>query len=67
MATTTEHYGFAKPDGDDNVDITVLNGNMDAIDNLIYEANQAIENELYVDEDAEIPSANAEPEQEPAE
>lgn len=54
MATKTEHYEFVKPSGDDNVDIEVLNGNMDKLDTLLYEANEKIENEVYVDTDDEI-------------
>ena len=40
--TLTENYGLLKPaDGDDGWDLT-LNTNLDTIDELIYQANQAL-------------------------
>lgn len=42
MINTTEHYGLKKPDGEENVDISVLNWNMDKIDELLYDINQRI-------------------------
>lgn len=34
MATTTTNHGLTKPAGTDNVDISVINGNMDKIDQM---------------------------------
>ena len=42
MINTTEHYGLKKPDGEEKVDIGVLNWNMDKIDELLYDINQRI-------------------------
>ena len=41
MATQTTHYNLTKPDLTDLVDVTVLNGNADIIDDAIYEALQS--------------------------
>ena len=41
MATQTTHYNLTKPDLTDPVDVTVLNGNADIIDQKIYEASQS--------------------------
>lgn len=34
MATTTTNHGLTKPAGTDNVDISVINGNFDKIDEM---------------------------------
>ena len=41
MATQTTHYNLTKPGLTDPVDVTVLNGNADIIDQAIYEASQS--------------------------
>lgn len=38
MATYTSNYGWAKPSGSDNVDISVLNNNLDDQDSTIHDA-----------------------------
>lgn len=38
MATYTSNYGWTKPSGSDNVDISVLNNNLDDQDNTIHDA-----------------------------
>jgi hypothetical protein len=38
MATYTSNYGWTKPSGSDNVDISVLNDNLDAQDSTIHDA-----------------------------
>lgn len=38
MATYTSNYGWAKPSGSDNVDISVLNDNLDDQDSTIHDA-----------------------------
>jgi hypothetical protein len=38
MATYTSNYGWTKPSGSDNVDISVLNGNLDDQDSTIHDA-----------------------------
>lgn len=39
MATQTTHYNLIKPGGTDSVDISVLNGNFDTIDDQMYANN----------------------------
>ena len=41
MATQTTYYNLTKPDLTDLVDVTVLNGNADIIDQKIFEASQS--------------------------
>lgn len=41
MATQTSHYSLAKPDTTDLIDISVLNADLDLIDQAIYEAEQS--------------------------
>ena len=41
MATQTTHYNLTKPDLTDLVDVMVLNGNADIIDQKIFEASQS--------------------------
>ena len=38
MATYTSNYGWTKPSGSDNVDISVLNDNLDGQDSVIHDA-----------------------------
>ena len=38
MATYTSNYGWTKPSGSDNVDISVLNNNLDGQDGVIHDA-----------------------------
>lgn len=38
MATYTSNYGWTKPSGSDNVDISVLNNNLDDQDSTIHDA-----------------------------
>lgn len=41
MASNTEHYNLVKPDYTDAADVAQLNGNMDIIDNLIWQLANA--------------------------
>lgn len=41
MATNTEHYNLVKPDYTDAADVAQLNGNMDIIDNLMWQLANA--------------------------
>ena len=41
MATNTEHYNLVKPDYADAADVGQLNGNMDIIDDLIWQLANA--------------------------
>ena len=41
MATNTEHYNLVKPDYTDAADVEQLNGNMDIIDDLIWQLANA--------------------------
>ena len=41
MATQTSHYSLAKPEATDLIDISVLNADLDLIDQAIYEAKQS--------------------------
>ena len=38
MATQTQYYNLTKPAGNENVDISVINNNMDIIDEKLHEA-----------------------------
>lgn len=40
MATQTTHYNLIKPGGTDSVDISVLNGNADILDDALYATDQ---------------------------
>lgn len=42
MATQTTHYSLIKPDYEDQADVGVLNGDLDQIDELIYNANNDV-------------------------
>lgn len=40
MATQTTHYNLIKPGGTDSVDISILNGNADILDDALYATDQ---------------------------
>lgn len=42
MATQTTHYSLVKPAYEDQADVGVLNGDLDQIDQLIYDANNDV-------------------------
>lgn len=42
MATQTTHYSLVKPAYEDQADVGVLNGDLDQIDELIYDANNDV-------------------------
>lgn len=49
MASKTDYLELVKPDGSDTVDITVINGNMDILDQAAEEAELAVLNEVRLE------------------
>ena len=52
--TYTEHYNFAKPSLEDNVDIDVINENMNKLDDILQNLQESIDSNVYVDTEDEI-------------
>ena len=46
--TYTEHYNFAKPSPEDNVDIGVINENMNKLDGILQNLKESIDSNVYV-------------------
>ena len=59
MATQTTHYNLTKPDLTDLVDVTVLNGNADIIDQKIYEASQSGGSSAMIETSVETSATSA--------